>query len=151
MVCQFLGKANSTFLKRNGYLKVLVSLKSTAVYTALSLPTVSCFDGDLFWPSSFDFCHLLAYCSSKLSPLSPSPPPSEFFNDEENNVILSPMDAFRNSKNTLLTACNRSLFICVFQFDLGCTSYLLLPNFNPPPVHYTLSRPVNLFKLQYNY
>jgi hypothetical protein len=36
--------------------------------------------------------------SAQLSPLSPSPPPSEFYNDENNSVIRSAMDAVRNSK-----------------------------------------------------
>jgi hypothetical protein len=36
--------------------------------------------------------------SAKLSPLSLSPPPSEFCNHEKNSVIRSAMDALRNSK-----------------------------------------------------
>ncbi len=42
--------------------------------------------------------------SAKLSLLSPSPPPSEFCNDENNRVIRSAMDALRNSKKISLLA-----------------------------------------------
>jgi hypothetical protein len=40
------------------------------------------------------------------SPLSLSPPPSEFCNDENNSVIRSAMDALRNSKKITLLNCN---------------------------------------------
>jgi hypothetical protein len=40
--------------------------------------------------------------SAQLSLLSPSPPPSEFCNDENNKVIRSAMDALRNSKKISL-------------------------------------------------
>jgi hypothetical protein len=36
--------------------------------------------------------------SAQLSPLLPSPPPSEFCNDEANSVIRLAIDALRNSK-----------------------------------------------------
>jgi hypothetical protein len=36
--------------------------------------------------------------SAQLSPLSPSPQPSEFCNDENNSVIRSAMDALKNAK-----------------------------------------------------
>ncbi len=44
--------------------------------------------------------------AAKLSPLSLSPPPSEFCNDENNSVIRSAMDALRNfpPKISLLAA-----------------------------------------------
>jgi hypothetical protein len=57
----------------------------------------------------------------KLTPLSP--PPSEFCNHEKNNVIRSAMDALRNSKINLPPSCSHSLFIHIFHFDFGCTSY----------------------------
>ncbi len=42
--------------------------------------------------------------SAKLSPLSLSPPPSEFCNDEKNSVIRSAMDALKNAKKISLLA-----------------------------------------------
>ncbi len=49
--------------------------------------------------------------SAKLSPLSPSPLPSEFCTDEDNIVNRSAMDALRYSKNiTLLTVTVLFLF-----------------------------------------
>jgi hypothetical protein len=41
-----------------------------------------------------------------------------FCNDENNSVIRSAMDALRNSKKI-----SHSLFIHIFQFDFGSTSY----------------------------
>jgi hypothetical protein len=43
-------------------------------------------------------------CIVRLSPLSPSPPPSEFCNDENNSVTRSALDALRNSKKISLLA-----------------------------------------------
>jgi hypothetical protein len=34
------------------------------------------------------------------------------------------MDALRNSKKILPPSCSHSLFIHIFQFDFGCTSYV---------------------------
>jgi hypothetical protein len=42
--------------------------------------------------------------SVKLSPLSLSPPPSEFCNDENNSVVRSAMGALRNSQKISLLA-----------------------------------------------
>jgi hypothetical protein len=50
--------------------------------------------------------------------------PSEFCNEEKNSVIRSAMDALRNSKKNLPSSCSHSLFIHIFQFDFGCTSYI---------------------------
>jgi hypothetical protein len=60
--------------------------------------------------------------SAQLSPLLPLPLPSEFCNDENNNVIRLAMDALRNKKITLLTVTVFFVF-GIFQFDFGCTSY----------------------------
>jgi hypothetical protein len=36
------------------------------------------------------------------------------------------MDALSNSPKNYLPNCNSSLFICIFQFDFGCTSYIAI-------------------------
>jgi hypothetical protein len=45
-----------------------------------------------------------------------------FVND---SVIRSTMDNLRNSKKNLPPSCSHSLFIHIFQFDFGCTSYTM--------------------------
>jgi hypothetical protein len=52
--------------------------------------------------------------SAQLLPLSPSPVPSEFCNDDNNSVIRSAMDALRNSKKISLLAV-ASLFLFTFS------------------------------------
>jgi hypothetical protein len=54
----------------------------------------------------------------QLSPLSPSPQPSEFCNDENNSVIRSAMNTLRNSKKNKPPSYSHSLFITIFNLIL---------------------------------
>ncbi len=56
--------------------------------------------------------------SAQLSPLSLSPPPSEFCNDENNNVIRSAIDALRNSQKISLLAVTVLFLFAFFIFIL---------------------------------
>jgi hypothetical protein len=63
---------------------------------------------------------------AQLSPLSPLPLPSEFCNDEDNSVKRSAMDGWKKSIKSYPPNCDSSLFIFIFQFDLGRTSYFYI-------------------------
>jgi hypothetical protein len=56
--------------------------------------------------------------SAQLSPMLPSPPPSEFCNDENNNVIGSAMDALRHSKKISLLTVAILFFFAFFNLIL---------------------------------
>ncbi len=56
--------------------------------------------------------------SAKLSPLSLSPPSSEFWNDENNSVIRSAMDALRISKKICLLAVAILFLFTFFNYIL---------------------------------
>jgi hypothetical protein len=66
------------------------------------------------------FSHI---CSKKLLP-----PPSEFCIDEDNSVIRSAIDAWRNKKKTFLNV--TVLFFCIFNLILDASRTAVRPFFD---------------------